>query len=769
MSPRTLSLLHLANLHLGVSTQGQHWLDSLIGDIEQQVGRTQRFDYFVVSGDVVDRGQVQAFSYATSVLSRMALAAGVPKDHIVICPGNHDLVRESHSRVAEIAPFERLVRELTGIDYEQNSIRWFPDDKIGFLILDAQLNSIGAGEGTERLATIRSALRTRPNDSLLCAVTHSASAIPFSPELSVRQKEIYTLFEEFAVQIVFDGGEGGDDWTTVETPRGRWVTFRCGAIGGEGWEAQYQPRTYQIIRLQGHLSVRADLRNYMEGIAEWRTTTPSRRLKLRREARAFSLQAKLPPPREVTSQERSAVLNALMKATNHDIEELMLLLEPAIRPFAPEEECKDDFLARLVGHFDRQNRLAVLAEALKRISGKDEYARLRIFISASNRDSERVESIARVLGELGHHVWLDKWCIQPGDSVSKAIEEGVRTADLLLLVVSPRAEHSVAARRELELFLSLNSRPRVGLIQLGAVALPRGIPSAGILRLDTASHRDVRAQLIPFISSLVECDPTLLKPPARSTSRTRRPSAISDSAILGDSGQVEAVLLPKHRLIATNQSAMRSGVSEELASRIGPDVQYIAIEGPPGSGKAALAHTLAKRLGTQMVLDIQDNRFLKSFYQGEPGAAFSAQMLYLADRFNKLRSIPAHVVTDFLFEKDKIYACLNLTDSELELYNQYYSMMREQLRGPDLVIYLEANVGTIQIRHSELNDPISNEYVAEVVKAYDYFFHHYAASDLLVVDLKELTDVKHFEGVLRRSSHARSEESLFMRAGGATA
>src|SRR5499427_4020815 len=113
--------------------------------------------------------------------------------------------------------------------------------------------------------------------------------------------------------------------------------------------------------------------------------------------------------------------------------------------------------------------------------------------------------------------------------------------------------------------------------------------------------------------------------------------------------------------------------------------RYIALEGPIRVGKSTLAHIIADRLAAQRVIEPEDNPFLGAFYEGERGAAFQAQMAFLVRRFEQLRALDLGprsnktVVADYVFEKDKLFACLNLNDQELETYNRYFNYFREQL------------------------------------------------------------------------------------------
>ena len=206
--------------------------------------------------------------------------------------------------------------------------------------------------------------------------------------------------------------------------------------------------------------------------------------------------------------------------------------------------------------------------------------------------------------------------------------------------------------------------------------------------------------------------------------------------------------------------------------------RYIAVEGPIRVGKSTLARILAERLNAQRVMEPDENPFLPSFYRGEPGAAFQAQFSFLIQRFEQLRSLDLGaasqrtVVSDFIFEKDKLFACLNLTDQELDTYNRYYNFFREQLPTPDLVIYLQASTDVLKKRLKKKNAPgekaINEDYLDEVVKAYEHFFFHYTSSDLLIINTSEIDFVDRNEDLqelLRKVSEPIKGTQYFLALG----
>ena len=187
--------------------------------------------------------------------------------------------------------------------------------------------------------------------------------------------------------------------------------------------------------------------------------------------------------------------------------------------------------------------------------------------------------------------------------------------------------------------------------------------------------------------------------------------------------------------------------------------RFIAIEGPIRAGKTSLAQVLADQLHARRVIEPDNNPFLDRFYQGEPEMAFAAQMWFLAERHGQLRELEnfeVPVIADYLFEKDKIFAYINLSDAELDLYNRYYQMLRVDVPTPELVIYLQATPEVLRQRMKRkgvaAEKAISDTYIEQVVAAYEHYFFHYSASDLLVVNTSDIDFVNNnrdLQGLLK--------------------
>ncbi len=174
------------------------------------------------------------------------------------------------------------------------------------------------------------------------------------------------------------------------------------------------------------------------------------------------------------------------------------------------------------------------------------------------------------------------------------------------------------------------------------------------------------------------------------------------------------------------------------------DFRYIAVEGPIAVGKFALAQKLAARLDASIILDEPENPFLPDFYAGRPGAAFQAQLFSLLGRHRQQTALKQAnlfaqlTISDYLFDKDKIYAYLNLDDNELFIYQKLFELLSTEVLTPDVVIYLQMPTDVLKqrTRVSSTPDELTpgDAYLSELNEAYNHFFFHYNATPLLVVE-----------------------------------
>jgi deoxyadenosine/deoxycytidine kinase len=180
--------------------------------------------------------------------------------------------------------------------------------------------------------------------------------------------------------------------------------------------------------------------------------------------------------------------------------------------------------------------------------------------------------------------------------------------------------------------------------------------------------------------------------------------------------------------------------------------KYLAVEGPIGVGKTSFAEMLAERLRFKLLSDPADNPFIGEFYDAKAGAAFRAQLFFLLERHDRLTRArqpglyEQGTVADFLFERDRLFAHLNLTGEELEIYDKLYPLLNERLATPDLVIYLTAPVEVllkrIRGRARAYERRLSEDYLAGVAEAYARHFHRWNATPLIVINTQDIDFVK---------------------------
>jgi len=183
------------------------------------------------------------------------------------------------------------------------------------------------------------------------------------------------------------------------------------------------------------------------------------------------------------------------------------------------------------------------------------------------------------------------------------------------------------------------------------------------------------------------------------------------------------------------------------------EINYIAIEGVIGAGKTSLAKRLAERLKANFVFEeFEKNPFLESFYNDRKRYAFQTQMFFLINRYEQQKTLNQRdlfndfIVSDYIFEKDKIFAYLNLEDEELKLYESIFPLLARDLPQPDLVVFLQSSVDrllfNIKRRGRKFEKNITRSYIGELSEAYNNFFFKYNNTPLLIVNTTEIDFVK---------------------------
>lgn len=195
-----------------------------------------------------------------------------------------------------------------------------------------------------------------------------------------------------------------------------------------------------------------------------------------------------------------------------------------------------------------------------------------------------------------------------------------------------------------------------------------------------------------------------------------------------------------------------------------PDLSFVAVEGVIGVGKTTFAKMLAERMDAELILEAaEENPFLANFYKNRKRYAFQTQVFFLLSRYHQLSSLATRdlfaqrIVADYLFDKDRLFASVNLSEAELFLYEKIVPLMKDKLPRPDLVIYLQASADVLYDRIRKRGVPferaIDKDYLDALNAAYNYFFFHYDETPLLVVKTDAIDFVAtpaHFDDLLKQ-------------------
>jgi len=202
---------------------------------------------------------------------------------------------------------------------------------------------------------------------------------------------------------------------------------------------------------------------------------------------------------------------------------------------------------------------------------------------------------------------------------------------------------------------------------------------------------------------------------------------------------------------------------------------YIVIEGVIGVGKTSLVKLMTERLKGRCILeDFETNPFIADFYKSPRDNAFKAQLFFLLSRFKKQMEIPlpdlfdSPLIVDYIFNKDRIFATVNLDDNELDLYNTVWNVLAPKVRTPDLIVYLQASTNKLQDRIKKrgrsYEKTISHEYLEALNNAYNDFFFHYNDSPVFIVNTDDIDFVEspgHLEDLIAKIAEEHNGTTFY--------
>ena len=179
------------------------------------------------------------------------------------------------------------------------------------------------------------------------------------------------------------------------------------------------------------------------------------------------------------------------------------------------------------------------------------------------------------------------------------------------------------------------------------------------------------------------------------------------------------------------------------------EIRYIAIEGVIGAGKTTLAQKLCDKLGANLILEqFEENPFLEKFYDDRKRFAFQTQMFFLINRYKQQQQLnqqdlfSKYIVSDYIFEKDRIFAYMNLSGEEIKLYESIFPLLERDIPQPDLVIFLQSSLDrlttNVKTRGRQIERNLTRAYLSELSEAYNNFFFKYNNTPLLIVNTSEI-------------------------------
>ena len=186
------------------------------------------------------------------------------------------------------------------------------------------------------------------------------------------------------------------------------------------------------------------------------------------------------------------------------------------------------------------------------------------------------------------------------------------------------------------------------------------------------------------------------------------------------------------------------------------EIRYIAIEGVIGAGKTTLAQKLCDKLGANLILEqFEENPFLEKFYDDRKRFAFQTQMFFLINRYKQQQQLnqqdlfSKYIVSDYIFEKDRIFAYMNLSGEEIKLYESIFPLLERDIPQPDLVIFLQSSLDrlttNVKTRGRQIERNLTRAYLSELSEAYNNFFFKYNNTPLLIVNTSEIDFVNREE------------------------
>jgi hypothetical protein len=479
-----ITIIHVANFHIRLEYENDinilKWYDMLTNDIISNVKSSMDNIYFVIAGDLAYTANLHEYKLFDKIFCNIYKNIGIKRENILIVPGNHDLNWEKN-RSDRQKEFQDYYILKTYYDLKKQ-VCHYQDTNLVFLLFNSvtsKYNDIGLINSIQLRKVIKGLQELELDNSLLISVMHHGIDSRISGNHVIKNdNQFKTFLNEWGISILLHGSSNipGLTWSASETAMGKQIYIGTGSISPEIWKSNVHNSQYNLINIVNNREITITTRVFIPQSGKWVQGMNSPiKLKL---VRYNKLRPLISPTHDnrpkYSKQSINSVLELLNTLSLHDLEMLNKNLQPDILFYNPIIESKSDYIWRLVTHFNNEQSLYLIHEAIKKVLGKGRYSHIRVYVSLSSNDYKTVKNILNSIENMGYNVWFARKNIHRGDMISQKISKNILFADIILIFISKHSLKSYWSRLEAEIAIkySLKSNSRILVIRLEKCNIP---------------------------------------------------------------------------------------------------------------------------------------------------------------------------------------------------------------------------------------------------------------------------------------------------------
>jgi len=312
---------------------------------------------------------------------------------------------------------------------------------------------------------------------------------------------VQRFFDEWGIDIVLHSGRSFYSWLVCETAWSKQLYVGAGTVSAEPWRGTVQSRQYHVLQISPKRRIAVESRIFLVDNSSWisspehsaqvRLANPMNRPRLAGSILRQPLLARIP-------EEPNLIVELIAQMPQLALEQTVYNLGPAMKPYNPEEETRAEFAKRLVEYFEARNSLSILRDAATRSLGTAEFAKASVFVCYSQTDREIAERVAQIIRALGHDMWFDAWKLKYSESISSQIVEGMRTADVCILIISSASMSSSNVNMELGMWIAMHGNSTIISIVIGECAVPTVLEGVQKLEIRNPLDYDLLSNKLPI-------------------------------------------------------------------------------------------------------------------------------------------------------------------------------------------------------------------------------------------------------------------------------